>query len=134
MPKQYKNEAIYSCIVLNRLAMALNINLYQSNLDSAYQEAIERGPDLVSKADIIHEIRSNYNMANKILNKLEQDGHVRMERSDDGKSFNIFITKDGLVHIRKCNEFYLNLYETQIKDHYMYVGIPAWIRDIPKSK
>ena len=85
----------------------------------------------VTKADIIHEIRSNYNMANKIIKKLESDGLIRMQKAEN--TYHIFITKKGILHIRKSNEFYLNLFESQIKDHYMYIGIPAWIRDIPKE-
>lgn len=80
----------------------------------------------VTKADVMHEIRSNHTMTNKILTNLEEDGLIVMEREE--RSFHIFITRKGILHIREFNRFYLRIYSDAIKDHYKYRGPPAWAR------
>jgi len=124
--RRYKDCKIYSCFVLNMLVSALGVDIYQEGLEEKLDAMVSRADYRVTKADIMHEIRSNHNMTNKILSYLQEDGLIEMERGE--KSFNIKITKKGILHIREFNKFYLKIYEEQIKDHYKYRGLPAWAR------
>ncbi len=124
--RRYKDYKIYSCFVLNMLVSALGVDIYQKGLEDKLDAMLSRADYRVTKADIMHEIRSNHNMTNKILRYLQEDGLIEIEREE--KSFNIKITKKGILHIREFNKFYLKIYEEQIKDHYKYRGLPAWAR------
>jgi predicted transcriptional regulator len=66
-------------------------------------------------------------MTNKILKKLE--GMELIEIEKDERSYNIAITKKGVIYIRKFNEFYISMYEDIIRDHYRYRPIPAWFKE-----
>ena len=124
--RRYKDYKIYSCFVLNMLVSALGVDIYQEGLEEKIDAILSKADYRVTKADIMHEIRSNHNMTNKILSYLEEEGLITIERGE--KSFNIKITKKGVLHIREFNKFYLKIYEEQIKDHYKYRGLPAWAR------
>jgi predicted transcriptional regulator len=124
--KSYKDYKIYCCFALNKLVSAYNIDIYQDNLEEKIDEILKKSDAVVTKADIRHEIRSNHTMTNKVLKSLEEDGFI--EISKDEQRYSIKITKKGVLHIRKFNEFYLKIYEWQIKDHYKYVGLPSWFR------
>ena len=78
------------------------------------------------KSEISYEIKSNHQMTNKILAKLEDMGLI--EISYDGKTYSIAITKAGVLYIRKFNEFYISMYEDIIRDHYRYRPMPSWFR------
>jgi hypothetical protein len=39
------------------------------------------------------------------------------------------ITREGVLHIRKYNEFYRRIYEEQIRDHYRFTKAPFWLRE-----
>ena len=58
--------------------------------------------------------------------KLEDMGLIKMEFEDP--SYKISITKEGVLYLRKYNEFYISMYEDIIKDHYKFRQIPAWFR------
>ena len=124
--RRYKDYKIYSCFVLNQLVSALGIDIYQDNLEDKIDAILARADYKVTKADVMHEIRSNHNMTNKILSLLEEDGLITIQR--DERSFKIMITKKGILHIREFNRFYLRIYAEQIKDHYRYRGAPPWAR------
>ncbi len=125
-PKIYKDYKIYSCFVLNQLVSALGINIYQDRLEEKLDEVLLERIAPLSKSDIMHEIKSNHHMTNKIICKLETDGFIRVTREE--KKFQIEITREGILHVRKYNQFYLELYKEQIQDHYRYRGVPGWVR------
>lgn len=124
-PRKYKDYRIYSCLILNRLVSALDIDLNQPNLEEKLDDimmiSVSNG---LTKGDIIHEIRSNHTMTNKILNMLVDDGLVIIEKRE--KSYSVCITREGILHCRKFNEFYKKIYKDQIEDHYKFTGKPAW--------
>lgn len=124
--RRYKDYKVYSCFVLNQLVSALGIDIQQHGLEDRIDEILARADYRVTKADIMHEIRSNHTMTNKILDILLQDGHITMEQEE--RSYRIFITREGVLHIRMFNKFYLKLYEDAIRDHYRFRGLPAWAR------
>jgi predicted transcriptional regulator len=122
--RKYKDYKIYSCFVLNKLVSALGIDLYQENLEEKLDDILKERPQELTKAEIRHEIRSNHNMTEKILNELVDEGHIEIERLE--RKYCVRITKKGVLHIRKFNEFYAQIYEAQIRDHYRYRDLPAW--------
>ena len=131
MAKKYKSWELYMCLALNRLVMELGIDLYQDGLEDKLEvilaEFKDSGKGKVPKSEISYEIKSNYQMTNKILKKLEGMGLIEMEQ--DERSYNISITKKGVLYIRKYNEFYISMYEDIIRDHYRYRPIPAWFKE-----
>lgn len=124
--RRYKDYKIYSCFVLNQLVSALGIDIYQENLEEKIDAILSRADYKVTKADVMHEIRSNHNMTNKIIDSLLEDGLITLER--DERSYRIHITRKGILHVREFNKFYLKIYEDVIKDHYRYRGEPPWAR------
>lgn len=128
MVKKYKTWELYLCLALNRLVMELGIDLYQDGLEDKLDQILtslgEKGK--VPKSEISYEIKSNYQMTNKILNKLEDMGLIEIEQFE--RSYNISITKEGILYIRKYNDFYISMYEDIIRDHYKYRPIPAWFK------
>lgn len=114
------------CLTLNRLVMELDIDLYQEGLEDKLDEILDQSKPKVPKSEISYEIKSNYQMTNKILNKLKDMGLIEMEQ--DERSYNISITKKGVLYIRKHNEFYISMYEDIIRDHYKFRPIPSWFK------
>jgi len=126
MPGVYKDYKVYCCFALNRLVAQLQIDLYQEGLETKLDEILRTRDSSVSKEEIKHEIRSNHFMTNKVLEDLLADGFITMTQ-EEGR-YRIRITKAGILHIRKYNEFYKKIYEEQIRDHYKYSGLPYWFR------
>jgi len=126
MPGVYKDYKVYCCFALNRLVAQLGIDLYQDGLEGMLDEVLRTRDSSVSKEEIKHEIRSNHFMTNKVLEDLLSDGYITMAQ-EEGR-YRIRITKAGILHIRKYNEFYKKIYEEQIRDHYKYSGLPYWFR------
>ena len=77
------------------------------------------------------EIRSNHVMTNKVIDALVKDGLVQV-RAEEGR-YRVSITKAGVLHIRKYNEFYRRIYQEQIRDHYRFRPPPCWLREQPSS-
>jgi len=94
----------------------LGIDLYQENLEEKLDDILKGRTQELTKAEIRHEIRSNHNMTEKILNELIDEGLMEIEKLE--RKYCVKITKKGILHIRKFNEFYAQIYEAQIKDHY----------------
>jgi coproporphyrinogen III oxidase-like Fe-S oxidoreductase len=111
MARVYKDYKVYCCFTLNRLVSELGIDLYQPGLEDKLEDILKDQPR-ISKEEI---------------EKLEEDGLVRVEKVD-GK-YEIKITKDGVLYVRKYNQFFLNIYREQIRDHYRYGGVPHWARE-----
>jgi predicted transcriptional regulator len=130
MSRAYKDHKIYCCFTLNRLVAELGIDLYQQDLESKLDRLLSENVGGVSKEEVKHEIRSNHFMTNKVIEKLVEDGLVTVE-NHDGR-YQVRITRQGVLYIRKYNEFFLNIYAEQIRDHYRYRGLPHWARDAEK--
>ncbi|MDG6224165.1 MAG: hypothetical protein QCI82_01485 [Candidatus Thermoplasmatota archaeon] len=124
--KSYKDINLYSCIVLNLLASAMGIDLQQKDLGSKIEQLLSGGIDGLSKSEIMHHIRSNHNMTERVLSHLEGEGYISVDR--DERSYKVVPTKKGLLHVADFNRFYASIYSRQIEDHYRYIGLPAWYR------
>jgi predicted transcriptional regulator len=122
--RRYKDSKIYSCFVLNRLVSEMGIDLYQTGLEEKLDEILAERSKPLSKEEIKHEIKSNHYMTEKVIDSLLADELVRMEK-EDGR-YRISITKKGILHVRKFNEFYKEIYREQIKDHYRFRQMPHW--------
>ena len=85
----------------------------------------------LSKEEVKHEIMSNHFMTNKVLESLEEQGLVTISQ-EEGR-YIVRITKEGVLYIRKYNEFFFQLYEEQIRQHYRYRGLPQWARGMDKG-
>jgi len=130
MSRTYKDHKIYCCFALNRLVSELGIDLYQPDLESKIDDILAKRPAGLSKEEIKHEIRSNHFMTNKVLEKLQEDGLVSIEIKDG--RYEVSITKEGIIYIRKYNEFFMSIYKEQIQEHYRYRGLPHWARGVEK--
>lgn len=126
MTRRYKSPELYMCLALNRLVMELGIDLYQPNLEANLDALLAQKNVRVPKSEISYEIKSNHQMTNKILEKLQEMELVTIEF--DGRTYSIAITKKGVIYIRKFNEFYISMYEDVIRDHYRFRQMPAWFR------
>ena len=127
MPSRpYKDLVIYGCFVLNRLVAALGVDLYQEGLEGKL-EAILAGQSGISKEEVKREIKSNHFMTDRVLEHLLKDALVAIEAAEG--RYRVRITREGVLHIRKYNEFYRKIYEEQIRDHYRYTKAPFWLRE-----
>lgn len=124
MAKKYKTKELYICFTLNRLVQELDVDLYGPNLESELDRILmdQKG---VSKMEVSDEIRSNHFQTNKILEALKEKGYVTVEPGE--KSYVIKITKDGVLYIRKYNEFFISMYQDIIQEHYRFKKLPAWL-------
>ncbi len=127
VPHTYKSYKVYRVIVLNFLVRALNINIYQKNLEEKLDKILEKSNYKITKSDIRHEIRSNHKMTEKVLKELKDEELINIIEED--KRSYVRITKKGVLHLRKWNRFYINLYREQIVDHYRYTGVPPWFTE-----
>jgi predicted transcriptional regulator len=127
MPSRpYKDLVIYGCFVLNRLVAEMEIDLYQDGLEGKLPPllAAQRG---ISKEEVKREIKSNHFMTERVLEALLRDGLVGV-REAEGR-YRVTITREGVLHIRRYNEFYRKIYTEQIRDHYRFTKPPFWLRD-----
>ena len=128
MPSRpYKDYVIYGCFVLNRLVSALGIDLDQEGLEAKIDGVLAERPVSISKEEVKREIRSNHVMTNKVIEALVKDGLVRVTL-EEGR-YRVSITKAGVLHIRKYNEFYRRIYQEQIRDHYRFRPPPYGLRE-----
>ena len=129
MPSRpYKDFVIYGCFVLNRLVAGLDIDLYQDGLEGKLDGVLADRKASLSKEEVKREIRSNHVMTNKVIEALVKDGLVTVTVTQEEGRYRISITRAGVLHIRKYNEFYLRIYQEQIRDHYRYRPPPYWLR------
>ena len=127
MPSRpYKDLVIYGCFVLNRLVADMRIDLYQDGLEAKLDSVLPTQEGL-SKEEVKREIKSNHFMTDRVIEALQEDGHVTVEVVDG--HYRIRITRDGVLHIRRYNEFYRKIYDEQIRDHYRFTKAPFWLRD-----
>jgi len=127
MPSRpYKDLVIYGCFVLNRLVAGMGIDLYQDGLE-AKLEAVLPNQHGMSKEEVKREIKSNHFMTDRVIEALLKDGHVTVEVVEG--RYRIRITRAGVLHIRRFNEFYRRIYTEQIRDHYRFTKAPFWLQD-----
>jgi predicted transcriptional regulator len=122
--KVYKDYKIYCCFALNRLVGELDIDLYQEDIEEKIDDILSSSVSYLTKEDIKHEIRSNHYMTNKVIDQLVEDGFVEINKVE--KTYRITITKKGVLHIRKYNTFYKQIYSDQIKEHFKFRELPHW--------
>jgi len=127
MARPYKDLIIYGCFVLNRLVSDLGINLTQEGLEPKLDALLAAKPVFLTKEQVKREIRSNHFMTTKVIEYLVRDGHVRVE-AEEGH-YRIFLTREGVLHVRRYNEFYRRVYQEQIRDHYAYRPPPGPLRE-----
>ena len=125
--RPYKDYVIYGCFVLNRLVAELDIDLDQPDLESKLDTLLRDAGSSLSKEEVKQEIRSNHVMTNKVVEALVKDGLVTLTQ-EEGR-YRIAITKAGVLHIRKYNEFYRRIYQEQIRAHYRYRPPPFGLRE-----
>ncbi|HUL39305.1 MAG TPA: hypothetical protein VLU38_03350 [Methanomassiliicoccales archaeon] len=130
MSKTYKDHKIYCCFTLNRLVSELGFDLYQEGLEGKLDSILASHGRGLSKEEIKHEIRSNHFMTNKVLEKLQEDRLVEIVEKEG--HYEVFITREGVLYVRKYNEFYLSIYREQIREHYRYRSLPHWARGAEK--
>ncbi len=127
MPSRpYKDLVIYGCFVLNRLVADLGIDLYQENLEAKLETILPRQVG-ISKEEVKREIKSNHFMTERVLEALLKDAYVTVEQAEG--HYRVRITKPGVLHIRKYNEFYRKIYQEQIRDHYRFTKAPFWLQE-----
>lgn len=124
--RKYKDMNLYSCIVLNLLASALEVDLSRMDPDNKLKSLLSDMEEGLSKSEIMHAIRSNHNMTQKILDHLQKEGFIEVKKGE--KSYSVYPTMEGLKHVKEFNKFYASIYSKQIEDHYRYIGLPAWYR------
>lgn len=127
MPSRpYKDLVIYGCFVLNRLVSGLGFDLYQDGLE-AKLDGLLANQEGISKEEVKREIKSNHFMTERVLEALLKDRLVTVEAREG--HYRVRITRDGVLHIRKYNEFYRKIYQEQIRDHYRFTKPPFWLRE-----
>src|SRR3989442_15046924 len=106
MPSRpYKDLIIYGCFVLNRLVAEMGIDLYQDGLDAKLALVLPKQNGL-SKEEGKREIKSNHFMTDREIESLQKEGHATVEVVE--RHYRIHITREGVRHIRRFNEFYRN--------------------------
>ncbi|MBI4416089.1 MAG: hypothetical protein HY557_03805 [Euryarchaeota archaeon] len=128
MPSRpYKDLVIYGCFVLNRLVSELGIHLDQVGLEEKLDALLGANPVFLTKEQVKREIRSNHYMTTKVVESLAQQGLVRVEEQEG--RYRIYLVKEGILHIRRYNDFYRRVYQEQIRDHYRYRPPPGPLRE-----
>jgi len=122
----YKGLEVYYCLALNRVASQLGIDIYQPDLEDKLDDILKERNVGVPKVDLSYELRSNHHMTNKVLEVLEEDGLVEIEKQADGREYRVKITKKGVLHLRQFNQFYSVIFKRYIVDHYKYSSLPSW--------
>jgi hypothetical protein len=127
--RPYKGYRVYAYIALHRLFAELNLDLEQPDLLTQVEVALREYHGRVSKEEILHAIRSNSHMTDKVLEYLAGEGFVTLGRDDRG--FDIRITLSGVDHLRLYNRLYRDLYARELKEHYRYTRSPEWLAGDP---
>jgi len=122
--KLYKGLEVYCCLALNRVAAQLGIDLCQPELEPKLDAILEKRSPGVPKVEISYELRANHHMTNRVLDALEQDGLVDIDKEE--REYRVRITKKGVLHLRRFNSFYSVIFKRYILDHYKYSSLPSW--------
>ena len=123
--RTYKGYRVYAYIALARLFSELDLDLGQPDIAARVEEALRAGRGRVSKEEVLHAIRSNSHMTDKVLEYLVAERFVSVQQDERG--YDIRITGSGVEHLRKYHQFYRDLYRRELAEHYRYVRPPSWI-------
>lgn len=123
--RRYKGYRIYAYIALSRLFAELNLDLRQPDVVARAQDAIGNLATRVSKEEVLHAIRSNSHMTEKVLEYLVAEGFVQVRK--DEKGYDVRITAAGVEHLKRYSTFYRDLYRKELHDHYRYTPSPPWL-------
>ncbi len=124
--RRYKGYRIYAYIALARLFAELDLDLGQPDLLARAAERLPSVPGRVSKEEILHAIRSNSHMTEKVLDHLTTEGFATVGKDDRG--YDVRITVRGVEHLRDFHRLYKELYARELAEHYRYLKEPDWIR------
>jgi predicted transcriptional regulator len=120
----YKGLEVYCCLALNRVASQLGIDIHQAELEPKLDTILQERGKGVPKVDISYELRANHHMTNRVLDVLETDGLIEVDRAE--REYRVKITRKGVLHLRKFNTFYSSIFKRYIEDHYKYSSLPSW--------
>lgn len=124
--RQYRGYRVYAYIALTRLFHALDLDLQQPDLAALVAARIQRPTQRVSKEELLHAIRSNSHMTEKVLDYLLEEQFATVTKDELG--YDIRITSRGVAHLQKFHAFYRELYARELDQHYKYTGPPGWLR------
>jgi hypothetical protein len=124
--RSYRGYRVYAYIALTRLFHALDLDLQQPDLTAVVAARIERPVQRVSKEELLHAIRSNSHMTEKVIDYLLEEKFATVAKDESG--YDIRITALGVDHLRKFHAFYRELYARELDQHYKYTGPPGWLR------
>jgi hypothetical protein len=124
--RRNKNYRVYAYIALARLFAELDLDLGAEDLEARVLDALRAGPRRVSKEEILHAIRSNSHMTEKVLEYLAAERFATV--GHDAQGYDVRITPAGVEHLRRFRQFYRELYGRELAEHYQYTGPPGWLR------
>lgn len=126
MPERlYRGYRVYAYIALARLFVELNLDPVQPDLLARAGERLANYHGRVSKEEILHAIRSNSHMTDKVLDYLTEAGFAEIRRDDRG--YDIRITLAGVAHLVQYHRLYRELYARELEQHYRHVRPPDWL-------
>jgi predicted transcriptional regulator len=123
--RRYKGYRVYAYIALSRLFAELNLDLEQPDLSERVRAALGRYGGRVTKEEILHAIRSNSHMTEKVLGYLSSEGFATVGKDERG--YDVRITPAGAEHLRRYYRLYRELYGRELAEHYRYVRSPEWL-------
>lgn len=121
----HKGYRVYVYLALGRLFSALNLNPDQPDLSEHLEGAIRSPGATVSKEEIMHLIRSNSTMTQKVLNALVEEGLASV--AVGARGYDIRITPKGVAHLLRYRHLYNEIYQKELRQHFRYVGLPGWL-------
>jgi predicted transcriptional regulator len=123
--RRYKGYRVYAYIALSRLFGELNLDLEQPDLADRVRVALQQYGGRVTKEEILHAIRSNSHMTEKVLGYLTAEGFASVGKDERG--YDVRITPAGAEHLRRYHRLYRELYGRELAEHYRYVRSPEWL-------
>ncbi len=124
--KRYKDYRFYAFIALNLIASTLDIDIFQKGLREKLAPLLH-SQEGVSKSAIMHEIRSNHNMTNKVVTYLKDEELVSVEKV--GGEYRIKVTVEGISYLREYSRLYVSLFSSEIAELYKYRPAPSWVKE-----
>jgi predicted transcriptional regulator len=121
----HKGYRVYVYLALGRLFSALGLNADQPGLEDLLDRAIQDPSSRVSKEEIMHLIRSNSTMTQKVLDSLSEEGLASVVA--EPKGYDIRITRKGVGHFLRYRNLYSEIYQKELSQHFRYVGVPGWL-------
>jgi hypothetical protein len=123
--RHYRGYRVYAYIALARLFGELNLDPLQPDLLARAGERLASYHGRVSKEDILHAIRSNSHMTDKVLGYLTEEGFAEIRHDERG--YDIRITAVGVAHLVQFHRLYRELYARELEQHYRHVRPPEWL-------